>query len=190
MPDWWQYRAALLLPWPTRVVEKAGLLFCERLFNDLGPHLRIDVHLLQASVLVFQLPHLGQQRHVHAAEPGALLVKRGRADAVFTAQIRHRRTGLSPLSHCHDLAVGKSRSLHCRTSSFHFEKILPLKTVLLREGLPPWVMVGRLKSCVDATSLLAPSPHFAARCSMRPCHFLLPACRMNGWGCMLQRRAR
>ena len=72
------------------------------------------------------------QRHVHAAELGALLVKRRRAGAVFTTQVRHQRTGLGLLQHRPDLAVGKSRSLRCRTSSFHFEKTLPLKTVLLK----------------------------------------------------------
>ena len=75
----------------------AGLLFCEGLFDDQGPHLRIGVHLLQTPVLVFELLHLGHQRRVHTAELGALLVKRSRADAVFTTRIRHRRIGLSLL---------------------------------------------------------------------------------------------
>lgn len=45
-------------------------------------------------------------------------------------------TGLRLLQHCHDLTVGESRSLHCRTPLFHCEKTLPPKTVLSRGGYP------------------------------------------------------
>ena len=83
----------------------AGLLFCEVLGGDFGLEFFFDVHLLESAVLFLELFHPGDQGRIHAAELGAPLVKRRRADADLTAQIGHRQTCFYALERMHDLAV-------------------------------------------------------------------------------------
>jgi len=47
--------------------------------------LGIGIHLFQAPILVLQIPELGHQRRIHAAELAAPLLECRRADAVYAA---------------------------------------------------------------------------------------------------------
>jgi hypothetical protein len=97
--------------------------FCESLRDDVGFDLRLDVELLEPTVLLLKLLHPRHQRHVHAAVLAAPFIKRRRTDPVLSAQIRHRRPSLGLLQHREDLAVRKSRSLHVElppTRKFYF----------------------------------------------------------------------
>ncbi len=71
-------------------------------------HYCLQVHLLEAPVLVFELLHAGHHGDVHAAEFGAPFLERGGADAQLSANLRHWQTGLNTVQGSHDLAVGKS----------------------------------------------------------------------------------
>lgn len=86
----------------------AVLLFCEVLVGDFSLELLLQIHLLEAPVLVFELLHARHHGGVHAAELGAPLVKGGGADAKLAADLRHCQTGFNTLERSHDLAVGKS----------------------------------------------------------------------------------
>jgi len=81
-------------------------LFCEGLGDDLNFEAFFGVHLLQAFVLFLQLLHPGHERGVHAAKLGSPLVERGRAHAVFAAQLGDVEAGLGLLEDGDDLTVG------------------------------------------------------------------------------------
>src|SRR5271170_8248521 len=98
--------------WPSHAVEMASDFFCESLRDNLGLELLVEVHLLEAPVLVLKLLHPRHHRHVHAAELGAPLVERCRADSKLPTQFGHRFAGFRALERRHDLAVRKSRLLH------------------------------------------------------------------------------
>ena len=98
--------------------------FCEGFRNDVGLNLRLDIQLLEPAVLLLQLLHPRHQRGVHATELGPPFLERGRADAVLTAQIRHRSAHLGLLEDGQNLAVAETRSLHAELTN---EKILLLR---------------------------------------------------------------
>ena len=106
--------------------------FCEGLLQNVGTHLGLGIHLLQAPVLFLQRLHLRDHRGVHAAVFGAPFVERGRTDAVCPAQLRHRRAGLSLLENAQNLAVGKSRFLQGNLLGVDYEKIPLLADTVLR----------------------------------------------------------
>jgi hypothetical protein len=110
--------------------------FCERLRDDLGLEALLGIHLLEASILVFQLFHAGHQRGVHAAELGKPFVERGIADAMFTTQLRDGRASLGLLEDRNDLAVGKAGCLHAELSKFLVWKILLLIAFVLGWDYP------------------------------------------------------
>jgi hypothetical protein len=112
----------------------ASPLFCGGLGNDLGLELLLQIHLLEAPVLVFELLHAGHHGSVHATELGAPFVERGGADAQLSADIRHCQTDLNTLQSSHGLAVGKSRHLHVELPSW---KILLLGPLVYRGDYPP-----------------------------------------------------
>ena len=64
----------------------ASPLFCHGFLDDFGFEALFGVHFFEAPVFVFQFAQPSHQRCVHAAELGAPLVERGRADAVLAAQ--------------------------------------------------------------------------------------------------------
>ncbi len=68
-----------------------------------------------------ETPHR-QIRAVYDAELGAPFVKRRTADAMLSAQLRHRCTNLRLLQHRHDLAVSKSGLLHAKSPQTRCEK--------------------------------------------------------------------
>lgn len=105
----------------------ASPLFCQRLLQQIRAELRLDVELLKAAALVFELLHPHHQRRIHTAELAAPLVERRRADAVLTAQLGDRAAGLSLLENRQDLAVAESGRLHGILLGSGYEKI-PLLT--------------------------------------------------------------
>lgn len=101
--------------------------FCQRFLQQIRAELRLDVELLKAAVLVFEFLHPHDQRRIHTAELAAPLVERRRADAVLTAQLGDRASGLSLLENRQDLDVGEPELLHGNLLGSGCEKI-PLLT--------------------------------------------------------------
>jgi len=115
----------------------ASPFFCEGFLQNVGTHLGLGIHLLQAPALFFQRLHLRDHRGVHAAVFSAPLVERGRTDAVGPAQLRHRGAGLSLFENGQDLTVGKSRFLQGNLLGVDYEKIPLLADTLLRGDYRP-----------------------------------------------------
>nr|WMM94666.1 hypothetical protein [Pseudomonas kurunegalensis] len=80
------------------------------------PHAQVGVgvHLLQATVFLFQFAQPSHQGCVHATKLGAPLVEGGRAEAMLAAELRNRATSLGLLEDGDDLAVRKTRCLHAK----------------------------------------------------------------------------
>lgn len=100
----------------------ASPLFYQCLRDDLGLKSLFGIHLFQATIFLFQLLHTGHERGIHAVELGAPLVERGVADAMFSAQLRGRRTAFGLLEDGDDLAIGKTGRLHAEPSKSEFGK--------------------------------------------------------------------
>ena len=81
--------------------------FFEGLRHDLSLELFLEVHLLWAPVLFFELFHAGYRRHIHAAIFGSPLAEGSRTNAQLCANVRHRKTSFAPFDRIHDLAVGE-----------------------------------------------------------------------------------
>ena len=84
------------------------LLFCEVLVGDFRLELLLQIHLLEAAVLVFELLHARHHGGVHVAELGGPLVKGGAIDAQLPANLAHWQASFNPFERSHDLAIGKS----------------------------------------------------------------------------------
>ena len=74
----------------------ASPLFYEGLRHDLSLELFLKVHLLQTTVLFFELFHARHHGHIHTAVLGSPFVKRRRADAQLTAYIWDTDASLNP----------------------------------------------------------------------------------------------
>lgn len=85
--------------------EMASPLFFEGLLHDLRLQPLFCIHLLEPSVLRFELLEPRQERRIHATKLGPPLVERRRADAVLPTQLRNRLASLRLLEHGDDLAV-------------------------------------------------------------------------------------
>ena len=90
----------------------ASPFFYERLAEQVGAELRLSVHLREASVFVLQLLQPTHQRHVHATELRAPLIKGRGADAMRAAQVGDFHPCLGVLRDRHNLAIGKPGCLH------------------------------------------------------------------------------
>ena len=76
----------------------ASPLFFEGLRHDLGFELFLKVHLLQTTVLFFELFHARHHGHIHTAVLGPPFVKRRRADAQLAANILDTYASFNPFS--------------------------------------------------------------------------------------------
>nr|WP_088155216.1 hypothetical protein [Achromobacter xylosoxidans] len=70
-------------------------------------HRQIGKHAFEPGVLSFQLAQPLRTGNLHAGELALLEVRRGVADAMFTAKLGDRQAGLTCLQHSNDLAIGK-----------------------------------------------------------------------------------
>lgn len=77
-----------------------------------GLNLLLEVHLLEAPVVLFQLLEPGHHGNIHPAVFGSPLVKRGRADPQFTAHIGNPKASIDRFQRLHDLGVAISGLLH------------------------------------------------------------------------------
>src|SRR6218665_1344334 len=101
---------------PSRGAEMALPFFCQGLLEQFRAQLGIRIHLLEATVLLFELLDAREHRGIHAAEFASPLIKGSRANGVLTAQSGHRRAALGLLEHRDNLAVGESRFFHGTSS--------------------------------------------------------------------------
>ena len=108
MPAEWARHTGAPPLWQSRVCETAVLLFCEVLVGDFRLELILQIHLLEAAVLVFELLHARDHGGIHATELGAPVVKRSAANAQFPANLRQWQADLNPFERSDDLAVAKS----------------------------------------------------------------------------------
>ena len=75
----------------------ASPLFCEGLVEDLHLQPLLGTHLLEPSVLDFELLEPGHNGSIHSATLSQPLVKRRRADAKLRAIRRNRQARLNSL---------------------------------------------------------------------------------------------
>ena len=112
----------------------ASPLFFEGLRHDLSLELFLKVHLLQTTVLFFELFHARHHGHIHITVLGSPFEKRRRADAQLTTNIWNTENSLNGLDLVHDLAVTEFRSHH--VEPLPLQKILLLTPLVLGDDYP------------------------------------------------------